>query len=374
MKKRVTAMILALTLMVGMLTGCMGQGYTMAVNVDGTCSYAVKYLYEQSMYQTLAASGDVSSSVLESGDFEKGTETIGGSTYLTYTRTFQFQNTEEMKAFLTNDTTYNNTMMKDSKNPSAYKTAGMTAPFVTLTLDATTFIGAMSEDQQLASSGQSTATDVSGASQDMEGYSSINEYYKAMGLIIDVSITLPAAITESNGTVSGNTATWNISTLPDDSKLIAVTAGNPITGDTVAPTITGAKNNGLYKKPVTLTASDDVNLKEFSVNGIRYNMTKLMVSQNGKYTATAVDANNNTTTIQFQIDTKKPKIKGIKSGKIYKKGVTLRFSDNVGVKSVKVNGKNANKKKVTLKKQGQYVVKVTDKAGNVTKVKFRIKK
>lgn len=366
-------MILAMTLILGMLTGCMGQGMTMAVNGDGTCSYTMKYSYEQSMYQTLVAAGDSSSSVLESGDFIKGTETVGGATYLTFTRAFQFQNTEAMKSFLTDTNVYNTTMMKDSKNPAAYQTAGMSAPFSTLTLDATTFIGLLSEDQQLTSSGEGSVADVSGMDRQMEGHSSINEYYKASGVMIDISITLPAAIAESNGIISGNTATWSIDTLPDDGKLIAVTTGNPITGDTVAPTITGAKNNGLYKKPVVLTASDDVNLKSFSINGIRYNAAKLQVSQTGKYTVTAVDANNNTTTIQFRIDTKKPKIKGLKTGRIPKKGITLRFSDNVGVKSVTVNGKKVNKKKVTLKKKGRYVVKVTDKAGNVTKAKFRIK-
>ena len=65
-------------------------------------------------------------------------------------------------------------------------------------------------------------------------------------------------------------------------------------------------------------------------------------------------------------------IKGITNGKKVTKPVTLRFKDNVKVKSVTINGKNVNTRKATVQKKGRYVVKVKDTAGNVTKAVFRI--
>ena len=65
-------------------------------------------------------------------------------------------------------------------------------------------------------------------------------------------------------------------------------------------------------------------------------------------------------------------IKGITNGKKLPKPVTLRFKDNVRVKSATINGKNVNTRKATVQKKGRYVVKLKDTAGNVTKTVFRI--
>lgn len=374
--KKFSALFFALTLVVGMLTGCMGQEYNMSLNSDGTCTYTTKYLYEKSVYESMMQGSDTSSSILTTGDFTQATETINGNTYYTFTRSFSFSNVDSMRSFLTEDAAYYNGMVAGSKKPENYAASkdSLRAPFDSVTLDATAFYASLSTDNALLSSaGENNSSDAGAVSKDtLKGYDSINDYYQSQGMIINVSITLPAAITDSNGTISGNTATWDISKLPDDNKLIAVTNGTPIKSDTVAPTITGVKNNGLYGKKVTVVGTDDVSLPFFSLNGLRMNNNKFTIATSGKYTVVATDANNNSTTVKFTVDTKAPKIKGIKSGKLSKKGVTLRFSDNTGIKSVKVNGKKANTKKVTVKKTGKYVVKVTDKAGNVTTAKFRI--
>ena len=82
---------------------------------------------------------------------------------------------------------------------------------------------------------------------------------------MDYSITFPANVTESNGTVNGATASWSTDTMPADSRLIAVTAGNPLSADTEAPVISGVKNNGIYKKAVKLQITDNVNVKSVSL-------------------------------------------------------------------------------------------------------------
>ena len=389
-KKKIWTMIFTMALVAAMLTGCMGTEYGIVLNGDGTCAYTVKYLYEKSTYDTLVEGGADKGSVLSSGDFCQTTETIDGKTYYAFARSFSFGDVESMRLFLTDNTAYYNKMVEGSKKPGVYEASKETlsAPFGSVTLDASTFQASLTSDNPLVSSmntsmqsaasgeagGVSTNSDVGGISKSaLGGYDSINEYLKSEGFITTISITMPAPITDSNGTVSGNTVTWDVSKLPDDNKLLAVTNGTPIASDTVAPTISGVKDKGIYKKRVVVVGTDDVSLPSLSLNGLRFNTNKLPIATSGTYTVVATDANNNTATVSFTVDTKKPKIKGIKSGKVSAKGVTLRFSDNMGVKSATVNGKSVNKKKVTIKKAGRYVVKVTDIAGNVTTARFRIK-
>jgi hypothetical protein len=74
------------------------------------------------------------------------------------------------------------------------------------------------------------------------------------------------------------------------------------------------------------------------------------------------------------LDNKKPVIKGVKAGKKYKKAVKITFSDKgSGIKKATLNGKKIKSGK-TVKKKGSYTLKVTDKAGNISKVKFKIVK
>lgn len=382
-KKKFSALFFTLTLVVAMLTGCMGQGMGITLNSDGTCAYTMKYFYEKTTYDALVQGGAIKDSILGTGDFQQTTETIEGKSYYVFTREFSFPNVDSMRSFLTDASVFYNKMVESSKKPENYAASkeDLFAPFDSVTLDASTFQASLSTNQSLFSSAASATaskgetSDVGGITKStLGGYDSVNDYYKSQGVLINISITMPAPITDSNGVVSGNTVTWDISKLPDDNKLIAVTNGTPIASDTVAPTISGVKNNGIYKKKVTVVGTDDVSLPSLALNGIRFNINKLTIATSGRYTVVATDANNNTATVKFTVDTKKPVIKGLKSGKPSKKGVTLRFSDNMGIQSVKINGKNANKKKVTIKKAGRYVVKVKDKAGNVTTAKFRITK
>lgn len=357
-----------------LLSGCIGQKMAVTISGDGTCGYKLTYLYDKSLYDKMEAAGSGISefrteadSVLKTGDFSKEVVTIDGTAYYEFSREFSFTSLESMKAFLTNNDVYFNTLTANSKNASAYEKDNYKAPFSALTLGTDTFIGQLTDIIDISDSSKET-------SLDLKKYNTVGEYYKALGMIAQVSVTLPDVVTESNGTIVGNTVTWSIDHIPDDGKLIAVSGNQPIiSSDTVPPVIRGVKNNGLYKKGVTVTASDNVSLVSLRLNGKGYSTFTYKIEYTGSYTLVAEDANHNKTTVKFKIDRVKPTIKGAVNGKTYRKAVTLRFSDKNGIKSAKVNGKSVSRKKVTLKKRRAYSVKVTDKAGNVRTVKFRIR-
>ncbi len=383
MKKKLSCLMLTLILVISTLTGCMGQGVALTLNADGTCTYTVKYLYEKETFQE-SINQSAGTSPLTTADFTKAEETIDGMTYITFSRQLTFANAETMKAVLTDLTAYINKLKEGSVNASLYSTETITsAPFSEMTLDGNTFTAkatstsdsvtsSMSSDMAKLSDSAAYAEIGKLSTKTLKGYDSVYTYMKSCGLIMDYAITFPANITESNGTINGATASWSTNTLPADSRLIAVTAGNPLTADAEAPVISGVKNNSLYKKAVKLQITDNVNVKSVTVNGIAIGNTLLKASVSKAYKITATDANGNTSSVSFRVDSQKPVIKGIKNGKKVTKPVTLKFKDNVKVKSVTINGKNVNTKKATFQKKGRYVVKVKDTAGNVTKAVFRI--
>lgn len=93
----------------------------------------------------------------------------------------------------------------------------------------------------------------------------------------------------------------------------------------------------------------------------------------GSHSISATDALGNESTGEFIIDNTKPTVKGVKNGKTYKKAVKITVSDKYGIKSVKLNGKTV-KTGTKVSKNGSYTLKVTDNAGNVQTVKFKVKK
>ena len=361
----------------------MGQGVALTLNADGTCTYMVKYLYEKETFQE-SINQAAGTSPLTTADFTKAEETINGMTYLTFSRQLTFANAETMKMTLTDLTAYINKLKEGSVNAALYSTETInSAPFSEMSLDGSTFTAkATSTSDSMTSSMSSDMAKLSDSAayaeigklntKALKGYDSVYAYMKSCGLIMDYSITFPANVTESNGTVNGATASWSTDTMPADSRLIAVTAGNPLSADTEAPVISGVKNNGIYKTAVKLQITDNVNVKSVTVNGITIGNTFLKASQSKAYKIMATDANGNTSSVSFRVDSKKPVIKGITNGKKVTKPVTLRFKDNVKVKSVTINGKNVNTRKATVQKKGRYVVKVKDTAGNVAKAVFRI--
>lgn len=381
MKKKLSCLLLTLVLMIGALTGCMGSNTALVLNADGTCVYTVKYMYEKETFQTTLDEAK-DKSPLFCGDFTRVEETVGDMTYYTFSRQLTFASADAMKTALTDLTAYINRMKEGSVNPSLYTTEFIAStPFSEVTLDGTTFIATLTgASGSMTSSMSSNMTkltdntsyaDIDAVSKKLYSNGSIYGYLKSCGFLMDYSITFPTNVTESNGTISGATASWSTDTIPSDSKLIAVTSGNLLTSDTEAPVISGVKNNGLYRN-AKLTVTDNVNVKTVAVNGVVIGNTKLKASASKTYKITAADANGNVSCVSFRVDSTKPVIKGIKNNKKVTKPVTLRFKDNYKMKSVTINGKKVNNKKATVKKTGRYVVKAKDAAGNVAKLVFRI--
>lgn len=216
-----------------------------------------------------------------------------------------------------------------------------------------------------------------------------------------VTIEFPNNITYSNGKyeTNSNRVTWdlaaaNAENVTSEVQILYAETMDPsvLLNDKKAPTVTGIKNKGFYRKG-TLKVTDQVGVAGIKVDGeasfvlsgiagstssngtVQNNIYTLdnLLEKEGKHTVKVFDFAGNKTTITFTYDTTKPVVKGIANGKTYKSARTIKFSDKYGIKSAKLNGKTIkNNKKIS--KKGSYTLKVTDKAGNVTTVKFKIKK
>jgi hypothetical protein len=93
----------------------------------------------------------------------------------------------------------------------------------------------------------------------------------------------------------------------------------------------------------------------------------------GKHTLIVTDTYGNEKTLTFKTDKTAPVVKGVRNKKTYKKAVKIKFSDAAsGIKSAKLNGKTITSG-TKLKAVGSYTLKVKDKAGNQTTVKFKLK-
>lgn len=231
----------------------------------------------------------------------------------------------------------------------------------------------------------------------MEEASSLKEFYAYCESNITVSGVTQGASYKNNVTLkftgaktakmgnqnitSGQTFTksgiYNIILTAEDGEQRTVY----FTIDKTPPVITGAVNGGLYNSTRRLTVKDDSEISSIRINGREYangagSTQTITLSNTGTYKIVAKDTLGNTKTLTFKIDKKKPTIKGAKNGKTYKKTVKLRFKDANGIKKVVINGKKVKKvnKVKKLKKKGKYTVRVVDKAGNITKIKFKIKK
>ncbi|WP_026575874.1 Ig-like domain-containing protein [Bacillus sp. UNC438CL73TsuS30] len=160
------------------------------------------------------------------------------------------------------------------------------------------------------------------------------------------------------------------------SKLIAGTkmivtatdsAGNESAGteliisDETAPVISGVVDKGLYNHNVTV----DFNEGTATLNDEPIENAKV-VHEDGDYTLVVTDAAGNDTKVRFTIDQTAPVVEGVEDG-FYNGKVTISFNEGTAT----LNGEEIeNGTEVT--KEGTYKLEVTDKAGNVTTVNFRI--
>lgn len=375
MKKKLGILVMSIMLMLG-LTSCVGNEMTMSVGKDGTCSYTMTYLYSQALFDML---GSDSASVADDipPEFTRQTVTRGSTQYQSFSRSFQFQTTEELTRFMTEDAYYLAKLREGARAPEKYLEGTWTAMFS----QAVVTPGAIEATVNSGSAYAGMNTTYSTALIDLEKtarnqYSSVNEYMSSLGVIVNIQISLPYDITESNGTAQGKTVTWDLTNFPADGRLLAHTSyyEQTIANDNAAPVIDGVQEGKTYGRNVKATASDNVCLKDFCLDGFNANSSSILVSRSGRHTLMARDAHGNETSVNFVLDATCPKIRGARDKKVYKKPVTLRFSDKNGIRSVKINGKKAGKKKVTIRKPGKYKVVVTDMYQNVSRIRFTIRK
>ena len=127
----------------------------------------------------------------------------------------------------------------------------------------------------------------------------------------------------------------------------------------------------INKKSIKISTNDKI--ISVAVNGKKISGKKISLKEDGKYTVEVKTANSEKT-VSFTKDSKKPVVTGVENGKTYKGAVVISFSDELsGLKSAKL-GKKKVKSGVKVTKPGKYTLKLTDKAGNKTTVKFTIEK
>lgn len=98
----------------------------------------------------------------------------------------------------------------------------------------------------------------------------------------------------------------------------------------------------------------------------------IVLVDDGEYTLELKGTDNSKKKITFVIDTKKPTIDGIINKADYYDSVNVRCSDEYGIKEIILNGKTI-KNNTTVKAEGNYTLKVIDKAGNLRTLTFNIK-
>lgn len=195
------------------------------------------------------------------------------------------------------------------------------------------------------------------------------------GVIFQISVTFENEINDSNGTLSDDkhTATWDVDLLSGNTILRASTAGKtayPV--DNTPPTIKYVSNNAYYRTTKWFLVTDKTGIKEVKCNNKKVS-SEDCVERQGTYTLTATDFDGNKSTVKFTIDKKRPTVSGVANGKSYVSNKTIKFTDNYGIKSAKLNGKSI-KTGYTVSKQGSYKLVLEDKAGNISTVKFVIDK
>lgn len=187
-------------------------------------------------------------------------------------------------------------------------------------------------------------------------------------------------------------ATINGKAIPDDGVtvntngkyVVTVTdiAGNTKTVtfwyDTQTPSISGVKEGGVYKKSVKVKISDSISgIEKIELDGSQV-ATKSVITVSGtkKHTLVVYDKAGNKKQVRFSTDAKKPKISASKKAKV---GDTVRVSDTIALKYVKVGKKKytcSGKTKFSCKftKKGKQKITVVDKAGNKATKTVTVKK
>lgn len=206
-----------------------------------------------------------------------------------------------------------------------------------------------------------------------KGVSTGTDQIKGM-LQISYSFTFPYEVVKTNGTIQPDqkTVVWDTDNMNENCCCWAVFSEDMLNQAISAPKLSGVKNKAYYKKAVTVKAVSDTVIASMKTNGVFISSNTCKIAEEGKYTVTCVDVNGKSAKVSFVIDKTNPTVKGVAKGKTYTLARTIKFSDKYGIKKATLNGKKISFGK-KISKKGSYTLVVTDKAGNRTVVKFKIK-
>ncbi|KGR77595.1 Ig-like domain repeat protein, partial [Ureibacillus manganicus] len=143
--------------------------------------------------------------------------------------------------------------------------------------------------------------------------------------------------------------------------------------DKTAPIITEVEEGKHYQSVAPAFNEGTALLTKDGGTGSEF-VTGTELTENGQYTLEVTDAAGNKTSVQFTVDNQAPVINGVIDGEIRNSQFTPTFNEGTGVLSLNggefkefISGSNVSD-------EGQYMLEVTDEAGNKTTVQFTIDK
>lgn len=339
--KRILALVMALTMILVSFTGCMYGEDRLVINEDGSGTAVSRIVFDKAVCDQVMES--MGMTMADMGIENAKVETVDGVESYVVEETTDFATLAEMKEGL---------------EASGYSDIYASKSGLRYVLNT-------GVDQEQVKAMEDMGFDLGDS------------------LSAKVIITMPKEILATTGTLSEDKKTaefyfeGNAFYQPLD---IMVSTAK----ETTKPTVSGATNKKTYNSVRTITVKDASGIKSAQykkgANGKKYSFElSKTFNKNGTYTVYATDYYGNKTTRTFTIkDTKKPTVSGVTNKKTYSTVRTLTFSDNCGVKSVKLyrNGKKQTVSAddiafgIEIEKAGSYKVIVTDVNGLSRTVTF----
>lgn len=352
MKKIVSFVILIMTTLT--LTGCFGVNIGIHINSDGSGKLSYCYMIDSGVYKCMMKNEEFKKQMKKFEDYEETKRMYDDCYYVCYTKETEFANAKELNKLLTDHKQYSKFIGGDE--------SGADVPFSSLECSGDYIrAGVAAEKEQM---------------QDEDFSSGLISKNYTDSFFVLISVTFENEITYTNGTLSEDkkTVSWKVGIEEAyDTLLEASTKGRSVfRKDVKVPNIYPVKSGIYYRDIVNVVVSDDVAVKKVTCNNKKVALDYTLCNQ-GKYKIVAEDYAGNKTSKTFYIDLTAPKVSGVRNGATYFSKRKITFKDNYKVASATLNGKKV-KSGTVVSKNGKYVFKVKDAAGNVKRVSFKIKK
>ncbi len=140
--------------------------------------------------------------------------------------------------------------------------------------------------------------------------------------------------------------------------------------DKAAPIINGVVNGGKYNEDVTISITDlnfsNATISSTSIGTVNLtNAEEYIVTEDGKYTISAVDTYGNSISINFTMNQTPLTILNVENGKIYGEDIIVNITDE-NWESTTLNGNNIDKYYIISEEGRKHTLVITDTFGNKT--------